>query len=50
MDNSYELSINKYKEIEYVPMEYPPTSELLAELRALEKDITEGLAELEEML
>ena len=50
VDNSYELSINKYKEIEYVPVEYPPTSELLAELRALEKDITEGLAELEEML
>lgn len=50
VDNSYDLSINKYKEIEYVPVEYPPTSELLAELRALEKDITEGLAELEEML
>ena len=50
VDNGYDLSINKYKEIEYVPVEYPPTSELLADLRALEKDITKGLAELEEML
>ena len=29
--NDYDLSINKYKEIEYVPVEYPPTGEILAE-------------------
>ena len=26
VDNDYDLGINKYKEIEYVPVEYPPTS------------------------
>lgn len=49
-DNGYDLSINKYKKIEYVPVEYPPTSEILAELHALEMEITAGLAELEGML
>ncbi|MBR0345537.1 MAG: hypothetical protein IJI03_09780, partial [Rudaea sp.] len=36
VDNGYDLSINKYKETEYVPVEYPPTSEIMAELRDLE--------------
>jgi type I restriction enzyme M protein len=48
--NDYDLSINKYKETEYVPVEYPPTSEILAELNELEMEITKGIAELEEML
>ena len=26
VDNAYDLSINKYKEIEYIPVEYPSTS------------------------
>lgn len=50
VENGYDLSINKYKKIEYVPVEYPPTSEILAELRALEKEIAQGLDELEAML
>lgn len=50
VDNDYDLSINKYKEIEYIPEEYPPTSEILAELKGLEQQISQGLAELEEML
>ncbi|MCR4719001.1 MAG: type I restriction-modification system subunit M [Firmicutes bacterium] len=48
--NDYDLSINKYKETEYVPVEYPPTSEILAEINELEMEITKGIAELEEML
>lgn len=36
--------------MEYVPVEYPPTEEIIAELHRLEKEITEGLAELEKML
>ncbi len=28
-DNDYDLSINKYKQTEYVPVEYSPTSEIL---------------------
>lgn len=50
VDNAYDLSINKYKEIEYIPVEYPPTSEIMANLRALEKEVQESMAELEKML
>lgn len=49
-ENGYDLSINKYKQVEYVPVEYPPTAEILADLHELEMQITQGLAELEEML
>lgn len=48
--NGYDLSINKYKKIEYIPVEYPPTSELLAELKDLQEEIGKGLKELEELL
>ena len=48
--NDYDLSINKYKKTEYVPVEYPPTSQILAELNALENEIAQGLKELGEML
>lgn len=49
-DNDYDLSINKYKKVEYVPVEYPSTTELMADLHELEMEITAGLAELEAML
>ena len=48
--NGYDLSINKYKKTDYVPVEYPPTSQILAELKTLEEEITAGLKELEGML
>lgn len=48
--NDYDLSINKYKEIEYVPVEYPPTKEILAELRRMELEFSKGLEELEKMI
>lgn len=48
--NEYDLSINKYKKVEYKPVEYAPTSVILAELREMEKQIETGLAELEGML
>ena len=50
VENGYDLSINKYKKTEYKPVEYPPTSEILAELRKLEKEIGTAMDELEEML
>ena len=50
VDNGYDLSINKYKQTEYVPVEYPPTSEIMAELRALEKKIGTEMDELERLL
>jgi type I restriction enzyme M protein len=48
--NGYDLSINKYKEIEYVPVEYPPTEEIMAELRELEMKIGEEMDALEQLL
>lgn len=50
VDNGYDLSINKYKQVEYKPVEYPPTSEILAELEELEQEISQGLEELEGMI
>lgn len=49
-ENGYDLSINKYKKTEYVPVEYPPAGEILDELEKLEQEITAGLAELRGML
>ena len=48
--NDYDLSINKYKKTEYKPVEYPPTSEIMAELRELEEEIKTAMNELEDML
>jgi type I restriction enzyme M protein len=48
--NDYDLSINKYKKTEYKPVEYPPTREILADLRRIETEIAKGLDELEGML
>ena len=50
VDNGYDLSINKYKQVEYKPVEYPPTGEILKELRDLEAEIGKGLDELEGMI
>ena len=50
VDNSYDLSINKYKEIEYVPVEYPSTLEIMTNLRELELQIGEEMEELERLL
>ena len=50
VENGYDLSINKYKKTEYVAVEYPSTTEILADLHELEQRITAGLAELEGML
>ena len=49
-NNDYDLSINKYKEIEYIPVEYPPTSEIMANIRSLEAEISKEMDELEKLL
>lgn len=48
--NDYDLSINKYKKTEYVAVEYPPTSEIMANIRELEIEIGSAMDELEKML
>ena len=50
VDNDYDLSINKYKKTEYKPVAYPPTSEIMAQIRELEMKIGEEMEALEEML
>ena len=50
VDNAYDLSINKYKEVEYVPVEYPPTSEIMANIRGIEEEIHKEMDELEKLL
>ena len=50
VDNGYDLSINKYKEIEYVPVEYPPTIEIMLNIREIEMEIGEQMKELERLL
>ncbi len=50
VDNGYDLSINKYKKTEYKPVEYPPTSEIMAQIRELEQEISAAMDELEGML
>lgn len=50
VENGYDLSINKYKKTEYVAVEYPPTSEIMANIRELEKEISREMDELEKLL
>lgn len=50
VDNDYDLSINKYKEIEYVAVQYPPTSEIMTNIRELEISINKEMDELERLL
>lgn len=45
--NGYDLSINKYKEIEYTPVEYPPVKEILQDIRGLYQELDGLLGELE---
>ena len=46
----YDLSINRYKEVVHEAFEHRPPKEIIAELKALDKEIAEGLEELEAML
>ncbi len=50
VDNEYDLSINKYKKVEYVPVEYPPTSEIMDKILELDAQIAKELQELRGML
>ncbi len=50
VDNGYDLSINKYKKIEYEPVEYPPTEEIMANIREIEMEIGKEMDELEKLL
>ena len=49
-NNGYDLSINKYKEIEYEEVKYDSPQEIMLRIRELEMDITAGIEELAEMI
>ncbi len=49
-ENKYDLSINRYKEIEYDEIEYDSPLEILDKLEALEKEIAGDLKELRGMV
>lgn len=49
-DNNYDLSINKYKEIEREKVEYEPVKDILTRLEKTEGDYLKGYSELYKML
>jgi type I restriction enzyme M protein len=49
-DKDYDLSFNEYKEATYIQKQYPPTKQLIAEIRELEKKLDKKLDELEGLL
>ena len=49
-ETGYDLSINKYKEIEYEEIQYEAPSIILKKIETLEEEIQHGLKELEKML
>jgi type I restriction enzyme M protein len=49
-ENDYDLSINRYKEVEFEVTEYDPPKVILERLAALEEEISRGQEELEGML
>ena len=46
----YDLSLNRYKEVEHEEVEHQDPKAIIAELKAIETEITDGLTQLEEML
>ena len=48
--NSYDLSLNRYKEVAYEEVQYVSPKQLLAELAELEREIEQGMKELEGMV
>lgn len=48
--NDYDLSINRYKEVEYEAVEYDPPEVILERLAKLEEQIAQGRQELETLL
>ena len=50
ISQGYDLSINRYKEIEYDEAEHRPPLEIIADIEVLENEISQGLAELKARL
>jgi type I restriction enzyme M protein len=48
--NNYELSLNRYKRVEHDEADHEPPAKIIAELKALELEIDEGLRKLVELV
>ncbi len=46
----YDLSLNRYKDVEHEEVVYESPAEILADLRRIEAEIEEGMKRLEEMV
>jgi len=49
-DNGYDLSINKYREVEYEEVKYDHPTKILAKIKNLEEEIMESIDEISRML
>ena len=49
-EQGYDLSLNRYKEIQYEEVEYRSPTEIIAELEELDEQIRVSMAELKELL
>ncbi len=47
---SWDLALNRYKEIKHEEVEHTTPAKIILELRTLETEISNGLGRLEEML
>ena len=49
-ENDFDLSINKYKEIEYEEVHYDPPAVILDRIEKMEEEVQKELEELRKML
>jgi type I restriction enzyme M protein len=50
VNQNYDLSLNRYKEVEHEEVEHRPPNEILASLAAIEAEIHQGMKELEALV
>lgn len=49
-EKDYSFSFNEYREIEYIPVHYPPLSEILSEIKKSDSEISQNIKDLEDLL
>ena len=49
-ENSYDLSINRYKETKYEEVDYGDPKDILAEIKTLQEEVLSEISELQEMI
>jgi len=49
-EKDYDLSINKYKKVEYVAVEYPPSAKIISNINNLEVEFSNVVKKLEALL